>query len=324
MAGVPGQRGGAVPQGLDGDRAARAPRAAHHAAGARPRRPASSTAVGWDEALDHVAARLAQPPGRARQRRRRRLRRRRADQREGLPARQARPGRARHQPDRLQRPLVHELGRVRRPTRRSASTAGCRSRWPTSSRPTCSCSSAPTSPRPCRRPRATSTGCASAAAGSWSSTPVVRRPPSAPTCSCSRCRAPTSPLALGVLHLLDAAGAVDEDYVAARTTGFDDVRRSVAAWWPERVERVSGVEAARAARARRRCSPAPRRSRCSPPAAPSSTARAPRPCSPGSTSRSRSACAASRTPATAASPGRATARAGASTARRPTSCPATG
>ena len=30
------------------------------------------------------------------------------------------------------------------------------------------------------------------------------------------------PLALGLLHLLDAAGAVDEEYVAARTTGFDD------------------------------------------------------------------------------------------------------
>ena len=49
------------------------------------------------------------------------------------------------------------------------------------------------------------------------------------------------PIALGLLHLLDAAGAVDEEYVAARTTGFDDVRRSAAAWWPERVERVSGV-----------------------------------------------------------------------------------
>lgn len=52
------------------------------------------------------------------------------------------------------------------------------------------------------------------------------------------------PLALGVLHLLDAAGAIDEDYIAERTTGFEDVRRSVAAWWPEMVERVSGVEAA--------------------------------------------------------------------------------
>ncbi len=51
-------------------------------------------------------------------------------------------------------------------------------------------------------------------------------------------------LALGVLHLLVAAGQVDEEYVAARTTGFDDVRREVAAWWPERVERVTGVAAA--------------------------------------------------------------------------------
>lgn len=48
-------------------------------------------------------------------------------------------------------------------------------------------------------------------------------------------------LALGVLHLLDAQGAVDEEYVASRTTGFDEVRRSVAAWWPERVERTTGV-----------------------------------------------------------------------------------
>ncbi|WP_141015132.1 molybdopterin oxidoreductase family protein [Nocardioides sambongensis] len=48
-------------------------------------------------------------------------------------------------------------------------------------------------------------------------------------------------LALGVLHLLDARGAVDEAYIAERTTGFDAVRRDAAAWWPERVERTSGV-----------------------------------------------------------------------------------
>jgi len=51
-------------------------------------------------------------------------------------------------------------------------------------------------------------------------------------------------LALGLLHLLVAGGLVDEEYVAARTTGFDAVRREVAAWWPERVERVTGVAAA--------------------------------------------------------------------------------
>lgn len=52
------------------------------------------------------------------------------------------------------------------------------------------------------------------------------------------------PVALGLLHLLDAAGAVDEEYVAARTIGWPDVQRSAAPWWPERVERVTGVGAA--------------------------------------------------------------------------------
>ncbi|WP_107766601.1 molybdopterin oxidoreductase family protein [Nocardioides terrigena] len=50
-------------------------------------------------------------------------------------------------------------------------------------------------------------------------------------------------LALGVLHLLVAGGTVDEEYVAARTTGWAEVRESVTGWWPERVERVTGVPA---------------------------------------------------------------------------------
>ncbi|MAY98504.1 MAG: nitrite reductase [Nocardioides sp.] len=48
-------------------------------------------------------------------------------------------------------------------------------------------------------------------------------------------------LALGLLHLLIAGGHVDETYVAERTTGFEAVRDAAAAWWPERVERVTGV-----------------------------------------------------------------------------------
>ncbi|MBB2913782.1 assimilatory nitrate reductase catalytic subunit [Streptosporangium becharense] len=51
-------------------------------------------------------------------------------------------------------------------------------------------------------------------------------------------------LALALLHIVIAEGHVDEDYVAARTNGFDAVRTSVAAWWPERVERVTGVPVA--------------------------------------------------------------------------------
>ena len=114
-------------------RAGRRPRCSATASGSPPRwcataRPASCAPVGWDEALDRSPPRLRRAAGRARPRRRRRLRRRRADQREGLPARQVRPGRARHQPDRLQRPLLHVLGRRRPATAPSASTAACRSR----------------------------------------------------------------------------------------------------------------------------------------------------------------------------------------------------
>jgi assimilatory nitrate reductase catalytic subunit len=48
-------------------------------------------------------------------------------------------------------------------------------------------------------------------------------------------------LLLGLLHLVVADGLVDEEYVAARTTGWDDVRRAAALWWPDRVARITGV-----------------------------------------------------------------------------------
>ncbi len=48
-------------------------------------------------------------------------------------------------------------------------------------------------------------------------------------------------LALGLLHVVVADGHLDKDYLAERTTGFDDAWRVVAGWWPERVERVTGV-----------------------------------------------------------------------------------
>nr|WP_083977243.1 molybdopterin oxidoreductase family protein [Herbidospora sakaeratensis] len=51
-------------------------------------------------------------------------------------------------------------------------------------------------------------------------------------------------LALALLHIAIADGHVAEEYVAARTTGFDAVRDSVSAWWPERAERVTGVPVA--------------------------------------------------------------------------------
>jgi assimilatory nitrate reductase catalytic subunit len=48
-------------------------------------------------------------------------------------------------------------------------------------------------------------------------------------------------LLLGLLHVVLAEGLADVDYLAARVDGLDDVRRSVAEWWPERVAATTGV-----------------------------------------------------------------------------------
>ncbi len=58
---------------------------------------------------------------------------------------------------------------------------------------------------------------------------------------------PGSDLALahGLLHLLIGEGYIDSDYVVARTTGFDELRHLVAAYWPEQVERLTGVPVGR-------------------------------------------------------------------------------
>src|SRR5262245_61652417 len=50
-------------------------------------------------------------------------------------------------------------------------------------------------------------------------------------------------LANGLLHVAIAQGLVDHDFVAARTIGFEAVRRVVASYWPDRVERITGVPA---------------------------------------------------------------------------------
>jgi assimilatory nitrate reductase catalytic subunit len=50
-------------------------------------------------------------------------------------------------------------------------------------------------------------------------------------------------LALGMLHAAVVDGHLDADYLAERTTGFDEAWRIAAQWWPERAERVCGVPA---------------------------------------------------------------------------------
>jgi assimilatory nitrate reductase catalytic subunit len=51
-------------------------------------------------------------------------------------------------------------------------------------------------------------------------------------------------LANGLLHIAIAGGHVDEEYVAARTSGFAGARALAAAYWPQRVERITGVTVA--------------------------------------------------------------------------------
>ena len=53
----------------------------------------------------------------------------------------------------------------------------------------------------------------------------------------------------------DPGGLVDEDYIAARTRGFAAVKAGVASYWPDRVERITGVAVADLLRAR--CTPWP-------------------------------------------------------------------
>ncbi|WBB92745.1 molybdopterin oxidoreductase family protein [Verrucosispora sp. WMMC514] len=51
-------------------------------------------------------------------------------------------------------------------------------------------------------------------------------------------------VANALLHIALTEGYVDGDYVATRTTGFTQVRRTVAGWWPARAEALSGVPVA--------------------------------------------------------------------------------
>jgi assimilatory nitrate reductase catalytic subunit len=48
-------------------------------------------------------------------------------------------------------------------------------------------------------------------------------------------------LANGLLHVAIQRGLIDRDYIEARTVGFESVRRVVASYWPDRVERITGI-----------------------------------------------------------------------------------
>ena len=58
-----------------------------------------------------------------------------------------------------------------------------------------------------------------------------------------------SALANGLLHVAAADGLLDLDFIAHRTTGWESVRRVITSFWPDRVERITGVPTAQIVKA---------------------------------------------------------------------------
>lgn len=56
-------------------------------------------------------------------------------------------------------------------------------------------------------------------------------------------------LANGLLHVAAADGLLDHDFMSSRTTGWESVRRIIASFWPDRVERITGVPTAQIVKA---------------------------------------------------------------------------
>ncbi|MDQ0612516.1 assimilatory nitrate reductase catalytic subunit [Microbacterium sp. W4I4] len=65
-------------------------------------------------------------------------------------------------------------------------------------------------------------------------------------------------LLLGLTHVVLAEGLADLEYLETRTSGIEELHRSVGAWWPERVQSVTGVPAARLREVARRLADRPR------------------------------------------------------------------
>ncbi len=78
---------------------------------------------------------------------------------------------------------------------------------------------------------------------------IVIDPRATPTAKRATLHLQTAPgtdlaLANALLHLTIVEGHLDREYIGARTTGFEEVARIVSGYWPERVERLTGVPVA--------------------------------------------------------------------------------
>src|SRR5207244_12328467 len=80
-----------------------------------------------------------------------------------------------------------------------------------------------------------------------------RRTPTAESAHLHLQLTPGSDAALGngMLNVAIREKLIDESFILARTNGFEKVRKAIASYWPDRVERITGVPAADIIRAAR-------------------------------------------------------------------------
>ena len=83
---------------------------------------------------------------------------------------------------------------------------------------------------------------------------IVVDPRKTPTAQQAALHLQTTPgtdlaLANGLLHIAANEGYVDHGFIAARTNGYERVKRVIAQSWPDRIERVTGVPSAQMTRA---------------------------------------------------------------------------
>lgn len=75
---------------------------------------------------------------------------------------------------------------------------------------------------------------------------IVVDPRATPTAQTATLHLQTTPgtdlaLANGLLHIAARDRLLDLDFIQSRTTGYEEVRRVIASYWPDRVERITGV-----------------------------------------------------------------------------------
>ena len=85
---------------------------------------------------------------------------------------------------------------------------------------------------------------------------IVADPRSTPTAQRASLHLQLTPgtdaaLANGLLHVMIVEGLIDEDYISERTVDFELAKASAGSYWPDRVERITGVPERQIVRAAR-------------------------------------------------------------------------